>query len=70
MKIVRLLILDKEEARERLVRLGADVSEGLTADQLENLYSECTLPIWDLSHLSLIAFRVPGRRHEYPATMP
>ena len=40
MKIVRLLILDKEEARERLVQLGADVPEGLTADQLGNLYSE------------------------------
>jgi hypothetical protein len=40
MKIVRLLILDKEEVRERLVQLGAEVPEGLTADQLGNLYSE------------------------------
>ena len=40
MKIVRLLILDKEDVRERLVQLGADVPEGLTADQLGNLYSE------------------------------
>jgi hypothetical protein len=40
MKIVRLLILDIEEVRERLVQLGADVPERLTADQLGNLYSE------------------------------
>jgi hypothetical protein len=40
MKIVRLLILDKEEVRERLAQLGAEVPEGLTADQLANLYSE------------------------------
>ena len=40
MKIVRLLILDKEDVRERLVQLGAEVPEGLTADQLGNLYSE------------------------------
>ena len=40
MKIVRLLILEKEDVRERLVQLGADVPEGLTADQLANLYSE------------------------------
>ena len=40
MKIVRLLILDKEEVRESLVQLGADVPEGLTADQLGDLYSE------------------------------
>jgi hypothetical protein len=40
MKTVRLLILDKEEVRERLVQLGAEVPEGLTADQLGNLYSE------------------------------
>jgi hypothetical protein len=40
MKIVRLLLLDKEEVRERLVQAGAEVSEGLTADQLANLYSE------------------------------
>ncbi len=40
MKIVRLLILDKEDVRERLVQLGADVPEGLTADKLANLYSE------------------------------
>ena len=39
-KIVRLLILDKEDVRERLAQLGADVPEGLTADQLGNLYSE------------------------------
>ncbi len=40
MKIVRLLLLDKEDVRDRLVQLGADVPEGLTADQLANLYSE------------------------------
>jgi hypothetical protein len=40
MKIVRLLILDKEEVRERLTQLGADVPEGLTAEGLANLYSE------------------------------
>ena len=40
MKIVRLLLLDKEELRARLVQLGAEVPEGLTADQLGNLYSE------------------------------
>jgi hypothetical protein len=40
MKIVRLLILDKRDVRERLVQLGADVPEGLTAHQLANLYSE------------------------------
>ena len=40
MKIVRLLILDKEDVKERLAQLGADVPEGLTADQLANLYSE------------------------------
>ena len=40
MKIVRLLILDKEDVKERLSQLGADVPEGLTADQLSNLYSE------------------------------
>jgi hypothetical protein len=40
MKIVRLLILDKEEVRERLIQAGAEVPEGITADQLENLYSE------------------------------
>ena len=40
MKIVRLLLLDKEEVRERLVQPGAEVPEGLTADQLANLYSE------------------------------
>ena len=40
MKIVRLLILDKEDVKERLAQLGADVPEGLTADQLGNLYSE------------------------------
>ena len=40
MKIVRLLILDKEDVIERLVQLGADVPEGRTADQLANLYSE------------------------------
>ncbi|MEN6602128.1 MAG: hypothetical protein ABFD86_06900 [Bryobacteraceae bacterium] len=40
MKIVRLLILDKGDVRERLAQLGADVPEGLTADQLGNLYSE------------------------------
>ena len=40
MKIVRLLILDKDELRERLVQLGAEAPEGLTADQLGNLYAE------------------------------
>jgi hypothetical protein len=40
MNLVRLLILDKEDVRERLVQLGADVPEALTADQLANLYSE------------------------------
>ena len=40
MKIARLLILDKEDVKERLAQLGADVPEGLTADQLANLYSE------------------------------
>ncbi len=40
MKIVRLLILDKNDVKERLAQLGADVPEGLTADQLANLYSE------------------------------
>lgn len=46
MKIVRLLILDTEDVKERLAQLGADVPEGLTADQLGNLYSEWleTLP--------------------------
>ena len=40
MKIVRLLILDKEDVKERLAHLGADVSEGVKADQLAKLYSE------------------------------
>jgi hypothetical protein len=40
MKIVRLLILNKDDVNERLVQLGADVPEGLTANQLANLYSE------------------------------
>ena len=40
MKIVRLPILDKEDVKERLVQLGADVPEGITADQLSNLYAE------------------------------
>ncbi len=40
MKIVRLLILDKEDVRKRLVQLGAEVPEGLTAEGLANLYSE------------------------------
>ena len=40
MKIVRLLLLETEDVRERLAQLGADVPEGLTADQLGNLYSE------------------------------
>jgi hypothetical protein len=40
MKTVRLLILDKEDVKERLAQLGADVPEGLTADELGNLYSE------------------------------
>jgi hypothetical protein len=40
MKIVRLLILDKEDVREELVQLGAEVPERLTADQLGNLYAE------------------------------
>ena len=49
MKIVRLLILDKEEVKERLVQRGVEVPEGRTADQLSNLYSECwnnCLPTW------------------------
>jgi len=40
MKIVKLPILDKKDVKERLAQLGADVSEGITADQLTNLYSE------------------------------
>jgi len=40
MKIVRLPILDKEDVKERLAHLGADVSEGVKADQLAKLYSE------------------------------
>ena len=40
MKVVRLLLLEKEDVTERLVQLGAIVPEGLTADQLANLYSE------------------------------
>jgi hypothetical protein len=40
MKIVRLLILEEKEVKESLAQLGADVPEGLTADQLANLYSE------------------------------
>ena len=40
MKIVRLLILDKEDVKERLAQLGAAVPEGLTANKLGNLYSE------------------------------
>ncbi len=40
MNIVRLLILTGEDVKERLAQLGADVSEGLTTDQLANLYSE------------------------------
>ena len=40
MKIVKLLILDKEDVKERLAQLGADVPEGITTDQLANLYSE------------------------------
>jgi hypothetical protein len=40
MKIVRLLILDKEDVKEKLAQLGADVPEGIKADQLANLYSE------------------------------
>jgi hypothetical protein len=40
MQIVRLLILETEDVRERLAQLGADVPEGLKAEQLANLYSE------------------------------
>ena len=40
MKIVRLLLLETEDVRERLSQLGADVPQGLTAEQLANLYSE------------------------------
>jgi hypothetical protein len=40
MKIVRLLILDEGEVRERLAQLGAEVPEAITADQLANLYAE------------------------------
>jgi len=40
MKIVRLLILTKEDVKGRLAQLGADVPEGLKTDELANLYSE------------------------------
>ena len=40
MKTVRLLILDKEDVKERLAQFGADVPERLTANQLANLYAE------------------------------
>jgi hypothetical protein len=40
MKIVRLLIVTAEDVKGRLAQLGVDVPEGLTADQLANLYSE------------------------------
>jgi hypothetical protein len=40
MKIVRLLILDKDDVRKRLVQLGADVPEGMAAEELADLYSE------------------------------
>jgi hypothetical protein len=40
MKIARLLILTEEDVKERLVQVGADVPERLTADQLARLYSE------------------------------
>ena len=40
MKTVRLPILDKENVKQRLAHLGADVSERIKADQLANLYSE------------------------------
>ena len=40
MKIVRLLILTENEVRDRITEFGAEVPEGLTADQLANLYAE------------------------------
>jgi len=40
MKIVRLLILTVDEVRDRIAEFGAEVPEGLTADQLANLYAE------------------------------
>jgi hypothetical protein len=40
MKIVRLLILNQAEVRQRLAGLGADVPETLTAGQLADLYCE------------------------------
>ena len=64
MKIVRLLILDKEEVRERLVQLGAEVPEGLTADQLANLYSEWLekLPA-DVDLVGVYVGRQPDEHH-------
>ena len=60
MKIVRLPILDKEDVKERLAHLGADVSEGVKADQLANLYSEWLekLP----AAVDLVAVYVGGNR--------
>lgn len=40
MKIVRFLILTENEVRDRITESGAEVPEGLTADQLANLYAE------------------------------
>ena len=40
MKIVRLLILTENEVRDRIEEFGAEVPEGLKADQLANLYAE------------------------------
>ena len=40
MKIVRLLILTENEVRDRIAEFGAEVPEGLTADQLASLYAE------------------------------
>ena len=40
MKIVRLLILTVNEVRDKIAEFGVEVPEGLTADQLANLYAE------------------------------
>jgi hypothetical protein len=40
MKIARLPILNKEDVKERIAHLGANMFERIKADQLANLYSE------------------------------
>ena len=40
MKTVRLLILTVDEVRDKIAEFGAEVPEGLAADQLANLYAE------------------------------